>query len=122
LLAWLAPALLVDGHARTESAPQADDHYAHDFCPHTVVDHLLQAVERGELVLYGEVLRKDMLTPLRVEYVHDLVSGDAILKVYVKLTKPFAIPGVDDFVIDGLDVIMDRDGNLVDNTAHAMPR
>lgn len=115
------PALVTVGHARIESAPQADEHFAHDFCPHTVVDRLMEAIAQGELALYGQVVRKDMVTPLRVEYVHDLVSGDAVLKVYIKLTQPVAIPGVEDFVIEGLDVVMDRDGNVVDSTAHAVP-
>jgi hypothetical protein len=89
--------------------------------PHEVVEIYLQAVGRGELVVFDRKLDRSMLTPVRVIYVYDLDSAIPRIKVYSKLKESMPVPGQKNIKFRGVSVILDADGRIIETEAHIWP-
>ena len=85
--------------------------------PDTLVDRYLEAVDRGELKLFGHTLARAMIVPARVEYVYDLFSRTARIKVYSNLKAPLPVPGQPDCQILGVSAVME-DGQITEIESH----
>lgn len=86
--------------------------------PHTVVELYLKAIDRGELVLFEQVLERAMLTPSHVEYVYDLNSPVPTVKVYSILAEPLPVPGHEAYEIRGITSTLNAQGAIVETRAH----
>jgi len=115
----LAFALLVNsGHASVyapESLP--DTHGPTVADPDDLVRNYLKAVDRGELKVFGRVLDRSMITPVRVEYIFELSNRARKVKVYSNLKEPMPVPGQQDCRVLGVSSILD-DGNIVETESH----
>lgn len=78
----------------------------------------LDAVDRGQMKIFDDTLSREMLTPLRVEYVYTLQSPYPLVKVYAELNEPMPIPSMPDANIIGVSGVMDATGNIIETTAH----
>jgi len=85
--------------------------------PDTLVDRYLEAVERGELKLFGLTLARAMIVPARIEYVYDLFSRTTRIKVYSNLKEPLPVPGQSDCQILGVSAVME-DGQITGIESH----
>ena len=75
-------------HLISPGTPRIDD-------PDSLVQHFLQAVDRGELRIFGHTLDRSMIDPVRVEYVYELASRATRIKVYSNLKQPLPVPQSD---------------------------
>jgi hypothetical protein len=85
--------------------------------PYEVVKLFLKAVDRGELVVFGLTLDRAVLTPKRVEYVYELDSLNASVKIYSELTQPLSVPDLQQVKVYGVSAIMDSEGNITEVSA-----
>ena len=83
-----------------------------------VFNIFLHAVDRGQLKLFDKTLSRDMLKPLRVEYVYTSETPYPMVKVYSVLKEPMPLPSMPDANIIGVSGVMDASGNIVETTAH----
>ena len=89
--------------------------------PHEVVEIYLQAVDRGELVVFGRKLNKSMLVPVRDEYVYELKTVIPRVKVYSELKLPMPVPGQENCKLGGVSATLDAKGRIIDTQAHIWP-
>lgn len=85
--------------------------------PDSLVDRFLQAVDRGELTVYGQTIDRSMLVPVRVEYVYELADRAMRIKVYSNLTAPLPVPGQADCRILGVSAVMEG-GSITEIESH----
>ena len=83
-----------------------------------VVEIFLNAVDDGELVVFDNIITRDMLQPVEVKYIYTYDNETPTISVFSLLRKPLNIPGIDDCTASGIEVIMDIDGNIVDSSVH----
>ena len=83
-----------------------------------VFNVFLRAVDDGQLKLFDKTLSRDMVMPLRVEYVYTAELPYPIVKVYSELKKPMPLPTMPDANIIGVSGVMDFSGNIIETTAH----
>lgn len=86
--------------------------------PHEVVDVFLDAVGRGELVVFDRTIERSMLVPVSVEYVYTLGNAVPQVKVYSELNKPMVVPGRENCKVRGVSAVLDDDGRIVETEAH----
>ncbi len=77
-----------------------------------------RAVDLGQLRLFDKTLTRDMLTPLKVEYIYTLDDPYPSVKVFSVLQDPIPLPAMPDAYIMGVSGIMDVHGNIVESIAH----
>ena len=85
--------------------------------PGSLVDRFLQAVDRGELQVFGQRLDRSMIVPVRVEYVYALADRTMRIKVYSNLNAPMPVPGQDDCRILGVSAVMEE-GTITEIESH----
>jgi len=85
--------------------------------PDPLVERFLEAVDRGELKLFGRTLARSMIVPARVEYVFDLFSRTTRIKVYSNLKTPVPVPGQTECQIQGVSAVME-DGHITEIESH----
>lgn len=85
--------------------------------PGSLVDRFLQAVDRGELTVFGQTIDRAMIVPVRVEYVYELADRAMRIKIYSNLNAPLPVPGRDDCRILGVSAVME-DGSLTEIESH----
>ena len=103
-------AVYVPEHFPDTSRPRVAD-------PDDLVRRYLTAVDRGELKAFGHKLERSMITPVRVEYIFDLINRTSRVKIYSDLKEPLAVPGRQDFRVLGVSAILD-DGKIVETQSH----
>lgn len=89
---------------------------------HLAVRQFLQAVERGDLAIFGVQLGTGMLRPTRVEYVYELSRTTPEVRVYAEFTTPLDVPDNDTCEVRALSATLDEHGNIIDVQAHVWPR
>ena len=83
-----------------------------------VVEIFLNAVDVGDLVIFDNIITRDMLQPVEVKYIYTYNNENPTISVFSFLRKSLSIPGVDDCTVGGIEVIMDIDGNIIDSSVH----
>ena len=81
----------------------------------------LAAVDRGELSLFGVTLRRDQVTPARIELVLDLRTRTTARKVYVEIDEPLPVPGHPDYAIEGITATLTGENRIGETEAHLSP-
>jgi hypothetical protein len=76
----------VPKHLINPSIPKIED-------PDSVVHRYLEAVDRGELEIFGQKVDRAMIVPTRVEYAYDLSSRETQIRVHANLKEPLPVPG-----------------------------
>ncbi|MDO9467078.1 MAG: hypothetical protein Q7J36_07235 [Thiobacillus sp.] len=85
--------------------------------PGKLVDRFLQAVDRGELTVFGQTIARAMIVPVRIEYVYELADRAMRIKIYSNLNAPLPVPGQDDCRILGVSAVME-DGSITEIESH----
>lgn len=78
----------------------------------------LHSVDLGQMRLFDKTLTRDMLQPLKVEYIYTPEDLYPTVNVYSELLKPIPLPAVQDVYIIGVSGIMDVSGNIIESIAH----
>ena len=113
----LAAVVAMPIHARV-SEPNSNLVDAKLVEPHYVLGMFLEAVDRGELVIFGKTLDRSMIVPVRVEYAYDIDSVIPRIKVYSDLKKPIAVPKRRDCAVHAVSAVIGADGHITDTAAH----
>ena len=103
-------AVSVPGHRIDPGQPAIED-------PDQLVDAFLQAVDRGELRIYGRTLTREMINPTQVEYVYDLLSRKTSLRIHATLKEPLRLPDQPGCRILCISAEME-DGRIVEIESH----
>ena len=98
------------GHPISHATPRIED-------PDDPVQRYLEAVDRGELVIFGQTLARSMIVPARVEYVYELSSRTTRIRVYSNLKEPLPVPGQSDCRILSVGAVME-DGHITEIESH----
>lgn len=83
-----------------------------------VVNIFLEAVDRGELVVFDNTIRRNMLDPVHVKYVYTYNEDEPSISIYSLLKQPIKIPGLDECTAGGVEVFLDVDGSIIDSSVH----
>ncbi len=86
--------------------------------PQQVVEIFLQAVDRGELVIFNTTLTRSMLKPVRVDYAYQLNDPIPVIKVYSELQQPLAVPEQENCQVRAVSATLNALGNITDSKAH----
>ena len=86
--------------------------------PQPVLRAFRNAVDRGELVVFGESLREDALDPQQVEYIYTLETRLPTVRVHSVLNQPFPIPGAPNVRATAVTSVLDRAGRIIDSIVH----
>ena len=86
--------------------------------PEKIMSQYYQAVDRGELVVFGIKLDRSMLIPVHVNYVYLLNTEIPRVKVYARLKKPMRIPEHGNNVFTAVCAYIDMFGVIVETEAH----
>ena len=78
----------------------------------------LQAVDLGQMQLFDKTLTREMLHPLKVEYIYTTEDLYPTINVYSELLKPIPLPAMPYVYIIGVSGIMDVSGNIIESIAH----
>lgn len=100
----------------TEMSPYPVEHEFDE--PREVVQTYLKAVERGELVVFEQIIDIAMLIPVRVEYVYELANAKPRIKVYAEFKQPMPVPGQSDCQVRGVSAVLDDAGSIVEVEIH----
>ncbi|MHB1186086.1 hypothetical protein [Thiobacillus sp.] len=100
----------VPKHLISPDTPRIED-------PDSLVHRYLEAVDRGELKIFGQTLARSMIVPARIEYVYDLFSRTTRIKVHSNLKAPLAVPGQSNCRILGISAVME-DGIITEIESH----
>ncbi len=89
--------------------------------PQKITDVFLRAVDRGELIVFGQTIDRSILIPLRVEYVYELNGSPSTVKIYSELKKILPIQDHEGIRLRGISVILDDAGHIIEIRAHIIP-
>jgi hypothetical protein len=103
-------AVAVPRHLINPDAPRIED-------PDSLVHRYLQAVDRGELVIFGQKLDRSMIVPVRIEYVYELASRTTRIKVHSNLKTPLPVPGHGDCHVLTVSTVIE-DGHITTIETH----
>lgn len=98
------------GHLLAPSKPKIED-------PDNLVHAFLQAVDRGELRVFGRTLDRSMIIPVRVEYVYELSSRKTRVKVHSNLKEPIAVPDQQDCRVSSVSAVIEG-GSIIEIESH----
>lgn len=117
----LAALLLMPIDVARAALPAPDSQFSppppHIVQPDIVVERFLQAVDRGELVVFGRVIDRSMILPLQVEYVYALPTRTTRVKVYAGLKEPLPVPGRRGCQVRALGSLLE-DGRITEIESH----
>ena len=102
--------LPVPRHLITSDAPPLD-------APDTLVHRYLEAVDRGELKLFGHTLSRAMIVPVRVEYAYELSDRTTRIRIHANLKAPLPLPGQPDCRVLAVSAVME-DGQITEIESH----
>jgi hypothetical protein len=88
------------------------------FKPREVLAAFMEAVDRGELRVFGKVVERSMITPRRVEFIYDLYDLAPSIKVYSRFAQPIPVPGQDNCEARAVGALMSADGHIIDTEVH----
>lgn len=122
LVAWV---VTVGGCSHAQG-PGVQPNHKVETCinPDEVTRIFLEAVDRGELMVFNIKIDSSMIIPLQVEYIYaleDITPRIKTYKVYSKLKQPLAIPGQQgDGIprISAIGVVLDYAGNIISTESH----
>lgn len=103
-------ALPVPKHLISPDTPRIED-------PDDLAQRYLDAVDRGELKLFGQPLAGSMIVPARVEYVYELSSRATRIRVHSNLKQPLPVPRQPDCQILSVSAVME-DGHITEIESH----
>ena len=86
--------------------------------PDKILSQYYQAVDRGELVVFGIHLDRSMLIPVHVNYIYLLNTEIPRVKVYARLKKPMRIPEQGNNTFTAICAYIDMFGVIVETEAH----
>lgn len=86
--------------------------------PYEVVRIFLEAVKRGELIVFEYTLTPEMVIPERVDYSYKLDSPTPTITIYSSMIKPMVFPQFQDLAIYGVSASMDAEGVIFETKAH----
>lgn len=95
-------AVAMPRHLVNPDAPKIED-------PDSLVHRYLQAVDRGELMIFGQKLDRSMIVPVRIEYVYELSSRTTRIKVHSNLKAPLQVPGQRDCQVLTVSTVIEDD-------------
>jgi hypothetical protein len=90
--------------------------------PYQVIAIFLEAVDRGELHMFGKRLSRNDINPIRVEYVYELDQTAPKIVIYSEFTEAQTVPGQADCSAKAFTAVMDSKGHIVDSTIHVWPK
>ena len=103
-------AVNVPGHLVDPERPSFDD-------PDNLVQGYLEAVDRGELMVFGRRLDRAMLIPNRVEYVYELSSRTIRIRIHSNLKEPMPVPNHPDCKVRSVSAVIEG-GNIIETESH----
>ena len=86
--------------------------------PREVIKVFLQAVDRGELIVFEQVIDRSMIVPVEVEYVYQLDSAIPRLSVYAELKQPIPVRDADGCEVHAVSAVLDNAGSIVESVVH----
>lgn len=86
--------------------------------PFEIISIFYSAIERNELRAFDQVLSKDMIVPVNVQYIYDLGSPVPQISIYSKLKKAIPIPADPSCSAGGITAVLDHEGQIISTSVH----
>ncbi|MCG6885770.1 MAG: hypothetical protein LJE74_01015 [Proteobacteria bacterium] len=87
-----------------------------------MVQVFLTAVDRGELIVFGKVLDRTMISPVEVRYIYTKNNPEPSIEVYSLLLTTVELPGLDNCNIEGIGASLDVNGTIIESRVHVSPK
>lgn len=88
------------------------------YSPLEMLERYFDAVNRGALTVYGRLITKAMLVPIRVENIYEIKSGLSSWKIYSELEPPMEVAGQVCCKIIGVGAVLDPEGGILETEIH----
>jgi hypothetical protein len=102
-----------------EQPGAVDTRQLHD--KHEAVRLFMEAVKRGELVVLGQTITRDMLKPVRVVYTYELHRSTPEISIYSEMIIPLE-PGICGCELHAISVSIHPDGSILEVSSHVWPK
>ncbi|MGD8547300.1 MAG: hypothetical protein PVJ10_04955 [Thiohalophilus sp.] len=86
--------------------------------PREVVKVFLEAVDRGELIVFEQVIDRSMIVPFQVEYIYQIDNSIPQISILSELKQPISIPEAEGCEVRAVSAILNDAGNIVETVVH----
>lgn len=115
LLLTLAVTLSSNAASTLPPARAADPAVPPFQAPLSAVDRFLLAVDRGELLVFGQKVGRATIRPIRVEYVYHLGTPEApLVRIIAVFIPPLGVPECTSCRVWSISAVLNADGRLSD--------
>jgi hypothetical protein len=91
---------------------------SHDFIDqqklhsHLVVDMLMQHIDKGEIDIFGHVLKRNELEKRYVAYIYHFKGDRVSIDVHFKLKPKIPVPNFESYYVDAISIDIDNNGRI----------
>lgn len=86
--------------------------------PLNIINIFYDAVDRNELTVFDQIVMREMIIPIHVEYIYELSSPIPNIRVYSKFKTPIIIPAQPNCKATAISATISTDGQIMSTTAH----
>ena len=115
LILLLASITYIAAHVTESPTEQKTYHYKNPF---EIVSMFYKAVDNNELRAFDKILSREMITPVRVEYLYELGSPTPQINVYSTIKDPIAIPEQPNCKACAITATIDTEGHILKTSVH----
>lgn len=107
------------GHAKPAQVLGLSNLKQHN--PINTLDIFYQAVNRGELIIFGQKIEKSLLIPMQVEYIYKFDGTKPFVKIYSELKYDVSIAQHPEIKLRGISAVLNNSGHIIETSAHVVP-
>ena len=97
-------------------------YYQNQMTSHMLIDLFFQQIDKAELVIFENTIRREMIEPTQIAYVYTFKNDELTISIYSKLKKSLLIPHFEDFYVDGISINVDELGNIKEIKSHVIAK
>lgn len=106
---------------QTASLRSPEGNYAKKVESREIISNFMQAVDDGEISVFGEILSRDMIVPIRISHEYEISKNKVSIQIYSKLAEPIVVPENNQFSIMAISVFINPHGEIDLIKAHVKP-
>jgi hypothetical protein len=85
---------------------------------HLITSMILEKVDEGGLSIYEQEITRDHLQPNQVAYIHNLEDDSLEICVHFQLIEDIVVPNFEEYLVDRISIVVDKDGDIKEVKAH----
>jgi len=86
--------------------------------PFEIINMFYKAVDHAELRAFDKTLSREMIIPIRVEYIYELSSPIPQINVHSEIIDPISIPADPNCKAGAITATLDTEGHILGTSVH----